>query len=113
MDMLPKPDVMSHKPLRVFGWNSRGPQNCTGQRVCGKSEDDESLRKSTSALSLALSECSDTDSSMLSSEDTFRKSYKEVLTSHPEVDERSENACSDPVAIYWPRGKNKHPRRPR
>lgn len=110
--MLSKPDTISQKPVRVCGWNLPDPQNCIGQRACGKS-DDGSLRKSLSTLSLALSEYSDTDCSLLSSDDLYRKSYKEVLTSHAETDERSANASSDPVIISWPRGKNRHPWRQR
>ena len=103
---------MQNYPLpvkRVYGWSSPDiSQNCTGARVCGKYGDD-SLKKSLSTLSLALSEYSDTDSSIISSEDFSdkyaKKSYKEALES---VDERSDHATSDPVAIPWELYKSRH-----
>jgi hypothetical protein len=86
-------------PVRVCGWNLPDiSKNYPGQQVFGKSGD-VPLKKSLSALSLALSEYSDTDSSVFSSEDhsTYsKKSYKEALES---VDERSDHATSDPVTI--------------
>ena len=91
---------LQQEPIRVFGWKLPDiSQNSTGARVCGKSGDG-SLRKSESLLSVALSEYSDTDSSIISSEDFSheKKSYKEALES---VDERSPWATSDPVAIPW------------
>lgn len=93
---------LQQEPIRVYGWKSPDiSQNSTGARVCGK-YGDGSLKKSLSTLSLALSEYSDTDSSILSSEDfsheNEKKSYKEALES---VDERSPWATSDPVAIPW------------
>ena len=95
--------------IRVCGWSSPDiSQNCTGARVCGK-YGDCSLKKSLSTLSLALSEYSDTDSSIISSEDFSdkyaQKSYKEALES---VDERSDHATSDPVAIPWELYKRRH-----
>ena len=108
----------SMEPVTTFGWNVPDTPKSSGVRDFGQSCQHGHIRKSVSALSLALSE---SDASSIANEDEDdgddMKSYTEALATRAETEdcaiERSENARSFPVDINWPRGQNKHPRRRR
>lgn len=103
--------------MTTFGWNEPDAPKSSGVSDFGQSCKNGRIKKSVSALSMALSESDASSIANGDDEDDEDDGSCYKLVTRVETEkcaiERSENARSFPVDIHWPQGKNTHPRRHR